>query len=90
MILEYQILKLVVYQFGRRIIIALYLVADNIHLMAYLLFGIGTAEDDVAQQVDRLIQVVFQDSSIEHRILLIGKGIEVAAHTLQTIEYLNG
>ena len=90
MILEYQILELVVDEFRWRVIIALYLVTDDVYLVAYLLLWINTTEDDVTQQVYRLVQMVFQDSRIEYRIFLIGKGIEVATHTLQTIQYLQG
>ena len=90
MILEYQILELVVDEFRWLVIIALYLVTDDVYLVAYLLLWINTTEDDVTQQVYRLVQMVFQDSRIEYRIFLIGKGIEVTAHTLQTIQYLQG
>ena len=56
--------------------------------MAYLLLWIDATEDNVTEQVYRPIQMVLQDGGIEYRIFLIGKGIEVATHTLQTIQYL--
>ena len=43
-------------------------------------------EHDVGEQVSRPPDVTFQDSSIEHSILLVGEGVEVASHTFQSVE----
>ena len=47
-------------------------------------------EDDIRQHVDCLGEVLFGDGSIEGGILLIGEGIELATHTLQGVDDLNG
>ena len=88
--LEEDILELIVNQFGRRIVIALYLIADNLHLLIYLRLWINRVEDDVGKQVHGPCDVLLQDGGVIHRALLVGVGIQVAAHTLQTVEYVPG
>ena len=88
MTVEQQVLKLVVDKFGGRVVVALYLVADDVYLVGQFLVGIAAAEDDVAQQVDGTGQVFLQDGGIEHGVLLIGEGVQVASHTLQAVQYL--
>ena len=88
--LEEDILKLIIYQFGRRIVIALYLIADYLHLLIYLRLRINRVEDDVGKQVHGPCDVLLQDGGVIHRSLLVGVGIQVAAHTLQTVEYVPG
>ncbi len=87
---EDQVFELVVNQFGRRVIITLYFVADDVDFTFYLVLGIFTAKNNVAKQVDSPRKVFALDSRIEHRIFLVGKGIQVASHTLQTIQDLQG
>ena len=84
--LEEDILELIIYQFGRRIIIALYLIADYLHLLIYFRLRINRVEDDVGKQVHGPCDVLLQDGGVIHRALLVGVGIQVAAHTLQTVE----
>ena len=84
--LEEDILKLIINQFGRRIIIALYLIADYLHLLIYFRLRINRVEDDVGKQVHGPCDVLLQDGGVIHRALLVGVGIQVAAHTLQTVE----
>ena len=84
--LEEDILELIVNQFGRRIVIALYLIADHLHLLIYLRLRINRVEDDVGKQVHGPCDVLLQDSGVIHCSLLVGVGIQVAAHTLQTVE----
>ena len=84
--LEEDILELIVNQFGRRIIIALYLIADYLHLLIYFRLRINRVEDDVGKQVHGPCDVLLQDSRVIHRTLLVGVGIQVAAHALQTVE----
>ena len=85
---EYHVLKLVVYEFGWRVVITLDFIADDVSLMANLLLWVDTLEYDVRQQVDGPWQVLFQDGRIEDGILLVGEGIQVTAHLLQTVENL--
>ena len=88
--LEEDILKLIIYQFGRRIIIALYLIADYLHLLVYLRLRINRVEDDVGKQIHGPCDVILQDGGVIHRSLLVGVGIQVAAHALQTVENVPG
>ena len=88
--LEEDILELIIYQFGRRIIIALYLIADHLHLLIYFRLRINRVEDDVGKQVHGPCDVLLQDGGVIHRALLVGVGIQVAAHTLQTVENVPG
>jgi hypothetical protein len=89
MVLENHILELVIDKFCRRVIITLYLVTDDIHLMTDFLLRVDTTEHDITEQVDSPVQVVFQNGGIEHGILLIGKSIQVAANTLQAVQNLD-
>ena len=73
-----QVLKLVIYQFGRRVIITLYLVADDIYLMVYLMLWILAMENDIRQQVDGTHEMLTLDGCIEDRIFFIGKSIQIA------------
>ena len=60
--LEEDILELIVNQFGWRIIIALNLIADYLHLLVYLRLRINRVEDDVGKQVHGPCDVLLQDS----------------------------
>ena len=73
-----QVLKLIIYQFGRRVIITLYLVADDIYLMVYLMLWILAMENDIRQQVDGTHKMLTLNSCIEDRIFFIGKSIQIA------------
>ena len=86
--LEEDILELIVNQFGRRIVVALYLIADYLHLLVYFRLRINRVEDNVGKQVHSPCDVLLQDGGVIHRALLVGVGIQVTAHTLQTVEYV--
>ena len=45
-------------------------------------------EDYVAQEVHGAWKVLLLHGSVEHRYLLVGKGVEVASHTFQTVAYV--
>ena len=83
------VLEEVVDELGRRVVVALYLVDNHLHLLVYLRLRIGTMEHYIGEQVDRATDVVLQHGSMIHRLLLIGEGVEVAPHTLQMTEYLH-
>ena len=87
---EKNILEIVVDQFRRRIVVTLDLVADHLHLLIYLRLRISAVENNIRQHVHSLRQVLFQDSRIIDRVLLLRKGIQVAAHALQCVQYLQG
>ena len=41
---------------------------------------------DVGEQVHRFGQMLFQEGSVKHRALLVGKRVQVASHTLQAVD----
>ena len=90
MTFEENILEIIVDQFRRCIVIALYLVADHLHLFINLRLGISAMKDNIGQHVNSLCQMLFQNSSIINRVFFHRKGIEVTAHTLQRIQNLQG
>ena len=90
MTFEENILEIIVDQFRGRIVIALYLVADHLHLLINLRLGISAMKDNIGQHVNSLCQMLFQNSSIINRVFFHCKGIEITAHTLQGIQNLQG
>ena len=88
--LEELILKLVVNEFGRRIVITLDFIADNIHFMHQFLGRIGAVENNIRQQIDSTRNMFLENGSIENGVFLIGESIEIATDTLKTIENLQG
>ena len=83
------ILEIVEDELCRRVVVALYLVAYHFHLLVYLRLRIGAAEHDVGEEVYGTREMVFQNGGIVHRVFLVGKGVEVASHALQPVEYLH-
>ena len=51
---------------------------------------IGATEHDVGEQVDGSRQVLTHHRGIVDRVLFVGKSIQVAAHGLQAVQYLQG
>ena len=82
------VLKLIVNQFGRTVVVGGYLVAHHLNLLVELLLRIGGMENDVGEQIYRHGEMVFQYGGIIHGVLLGGEGVEVAAVTLKTVEHL--
>jgi hypothetical protein len=89
MAFEQLILEDVVDEFGRRVVIALYLVADDIYLMFHFVLRILATENDICQQVDSTREMFLLDGSIKSSVFLVGESIQVATNTLQTIKNLN-
>ena len=90
MILEEQVLKLVVDEFGRRVVVALYLIAHHLYLLVYLRLRIGAGKDNVGEQVDGATEMLLHDHCVVDGMLLVGEGIEVAADAFETVENLQG
>ena len=88
--LEEDVLKLVVNQLCWRVIIAFYLVADDVDLLVNLRLRILAVEDDVRQQVDSLAEMVTMDGGVERRVLFVGEGVQLAAKLLQGVDNLQG
>lgn len=86
---ENSVLEEVVHEFGGRVVVALYLVYDHLYLLVYLRLRIGAVKDDVGEQVYGAVDVLLQYGGVIHRLLLVGEGVEVAAHALQMAQYLH-
>ena len=85
----YGVLEEIVDEFGRRVVIALNLVDYHLHLLVNLRLRIRTVKDDVGKQVHGTVDVVLKHGGMIDRLLLVGEGVEVAAHTLQIAENLH-
>ena len=83
---EDEVLEVVVDQFRRTVVIRLYLVADDFHLLVDFLLRIDTVEDDIRQQVNRTADMVLQNRRIVNGIGLGSEGVEVAAHLFETVD----
>ena len=68
---------------GRRVVVALYLVAHHLDLLLNLGLRVCAVQHYVREQVDGARQVLAQDGRVEHRVLLVGEGVEVAPHPLR-------
>ena len=88
--LEEDILKLVVDQLGRRIVITLDFIANDLYLLVDFMLRILTVEDDICQKPHSLGKMLFGYGGIEHGILLVSKGVQLTAHTFQVIDHLQG
>lgn len=84
--LEDEIVELIVDELRRRVVVRFYLVADDLHLLCYLLLGIGAVENDVGEHVDSLRQTVLEDCGIVHRVGFRGVGVEISADALEGLD----
>ena len=82
MALKEDIFEFVVDEFRWRIVITLDFIADHLYLLVDLMLRILTVEDNIRQKPHRLGKMFFGYSGIEHGVLLVGKGIQLTAHTL--------
>jgi len=87
---EDDVLELVEDQFGRAVVVALYLVADDVHLLVNLRLRVLAVEDDVGQQVSGAVEMVAVDGGVVGGVLLVSKGVQLAAHALQGVDDLQG
>jgi len=85
---EDDVLKLVVNQLRGRVVVALYFVADDLNLLVYFRLRVRAVQHDVGQQVNGARQVLPEQRRVEHGVLLVGEGVQVAAHSLEAVEYL--
>ena len=81
-------LEIVVDEFGRRIVVAFYLVAYHLHLLVYVGLRVGAVEHDVGEQIHGPCCVLMQNGGMIDRVLLAREGVEVASHALQRVEDL--
>ena len=86
MSLEEHVLKYVVDEFCRRVVIALYFVAYHLNLLVDFCLWIETVEDDVRQQVYGLCRMVFEYGGIIYGVFLVGEGIYVSSECFKAID----
>ena len=85
MAFEENILEFIVYQFGGRVVVALYLVADDLNLLVNLCLRVLAMEYDVGQQVYGTVQVVAMDGGIEGGVFLVRKGIQFTPYLRRSV-----
>ena len=85
MTFEHQILKLIINKFGRRIVVAFYLVAYHLYLFIYLRLWEYAIEYNIREYIHSLGEMLYRYGRIENGIFLIRKGIKIATHTLQLV-----
>ena len=90
MTFEEDILKLVVDQFGWRVVVTLDLIADDFHFLVDLLLWIQAVEHDVCQHIDGLSKMLLRDGGIEAGVFFVGEGVEFTAQSLDGIDNLEG
>ena len=83
---EYQVLEIIEDEFGRVVFVGLYLV-DN-HLCLFLDFALRESgvEYNIRQKFKCTAEMLGQESRVNHRLFLIGVGVEVSAHILHTVQ----
>ena len=86
MIFEKHVLEVVEDEFGRAILVAVYLFEDDPTLLVHLVLRVGAAEDDVGEQLQCSCKVLLEECRVDDRLLLIGEGIEVAPYILHAVE----
>lgn len=86
--MEEDVLEIVVDEFGRRVVVALYLVANYLHLLVYLPLRINGMEHHIGQKINGARQVVAKNGRIEHGMALGGIGIELAAHAFKAVNHI--
>ena len=84
--LEDDIFEFIINQFGRRIVVTLYLIADYLYLLVDFRLRINRMENDVGEQIYGSCDVLLEDGGVINRALLVGVGIQVASHALRTVE----
>ena len=82
------VLKFIVDEFGRRVVVTLNLVADDLHLLVDFVLWIDAVEHDVAQQVDGSTEVLLHRGGVVDRALFGGESVQFAAHTLECVQDL--
>ena len=83
---EYQVFEIVEYQFRRVVLVRLNLVDNDFRFFGYLAFGKSGVEDNIRQQFESASEVLGKEGGVNYRLLLIGIGVEVAAHILHPVQ----
>ena len=75
---------------GRRILVTVDFIADDLDLTVNFVLWIDTMKNDVRQQIYSTVEIGTEHSGIIYRLLLICESIQVTAHTFQTIGNMHG
>ena len=86
MAVEEDVFKLVEDELGGRVVVAIYLVADHLHLLVDLRLRIGGMEHNVGEQCHGAREVLLEDGGVVARVLLVGICVKTSAHLLQAVE----
>ena len=87
---EDEVLKVIEDKLGRRVFVRLYFVDDDFGLLLYLFLRKGGVEHNVGQQLEGTGKVFGEEGGVDDGFLLVGIGIEVAAHVLHAVQYVPG
>ena len=79
------ILKFVINEFGRRVVITLDFIANYFHFLVNFMLWIDAMKHNVCQQVDCPSRMFFQNSRIIDGVFLVGEGIKIATYALKSI-----
>ena len=84
------VLEVVEDEVGGGVVVGLYFIDDDLALLVDFDLGIDGVEHHVEEKLGCTRQVFFHEGRIDHRLLLVGVGIEVAAHTLHAVDDVPG
>ena len=83
-------LEIIKDEFCGRVVVALYLIDDDLAFLLEFILRKGAVEDDVEQQGDGTTEVGAQEGGIVDGLFFARIGVEVAAHTFHAVEDLHG
>ena len=79
-------LKVIKDELGRVVAIAVYFLEYDTALLVNLMLREGAVKNDVGKELQGSCKIFLQEGRVDHRLLFIGKGIEVSSHVLHTIK----
>ena len=85
-----QFLVLVVNKLCRQVVVGVYLLYHHFALAFYLPFGEGAMEKDIGKEFETALEVLVERGGIDAGLLLGGEGVELASHTVDTVEDMVG
>jgi hypothetical protein len=90
MVFENQVFKLVVYQFGWCVLIALNLLTHHLTFFFHLLLRKNAIENDITKHIDSFHEMLTLDGTVIHCIFLVRESIEFSTQTLNGVDNLYG
>ena len=82
------VLKFVEYQFCWGVVVAFYFFYHHLSLFFQLMLRKSAVEYNVADEVHCPMEMVFHKSGINHRLFLVGVGIQITTHSFHPVEYM--